>query len=46
MKKDFLIENERDLNYLPKDNKIETIRHVRNNQDLSENKYRKHSLDL
>ena len=34
---DFIIENEKDLNYLPQDYELDTIRSVRNNQDTSVN---------
>ena len=34
---DFITENEKDLNYLPQDYELDTIRSVRNNQDTSVN---------
>ena len=34
---DFIIENEKDLNYLPQGYELDTIRSVRNNQDTSVN---------
>ena len=43
---DFIIENEKDLNYLPQDHELGTIRSVRNNQDTSVNEYGQQLLDL
>ena len=43
---DFITESEKDLNYLPQDYELDTIRSVRNNQDTSVNEYRQQLLDL
>ena len=43
---DFTIENEKDLNYLPQEYELDTIRSVRNNQDTSVNEYGQQLLDL
>lgn len=43
---DFMIENEKDLNYLPQDYELNTIRSVRNNGDTSVNEYGQYFLDL
>ena len=43
---DFIIENEKDLNYLPQDYELDTIRSVRNNQYTSVNEYGQQLLDL
>ena len=43
---DFIIENEKDLNYLPQDYELDRIRLVRNNQDTSVNEYGQQLLDL
>ena len=37
---DFMIENEKDLIYLPQDYELDTIRSARNNQDTSVNEVR------
>ena len=42
----FTIENERDLNYLPRDYKLDTIKLVGNNQDTLVNQYGQQLLDL
>ena len=43
---DFIIGNEKDLNYLPQDYQLDTIRLVRNNQDTSVNENGQQLLDL
>ena len=43
---DFIIENEKDLNYLPQDYELDTIRSVRNNQNTSVSEYGQQLLDL
>ena len=43
---DFIIENENDLNYLPQDYELDTIRSVRNNQNTSVSEYGQQLLDL
>ena len=43
---DFIIENQKNLNYLPQDYKQDTIRLVRNNQDTSMNEYGQQLLYL
>ena len=43
---DFIVENKKDLNYLPQDYELDTIRSVRNNQDTSVNEYGQQLLDL
>ena len=43
---DFITESEKDLNYLPQDYELDTIRSVRNNQDTSVNEYGQQLLDL
>ena len=43
---DFIIENEKDLNYLIQEYELDTIRLVRNNQDTSVNEYGQQLLDL
>ena len=42
---DFIIESENDLDYLPKD-EIDSITSIRNNQDISINKYGQQLLEL
>ena len=42
---DFITESEKDLNYLPQDYELDTIRSVKNNQDTSVNEYGQQLLD-
>ena len=43
---DFITENEKDLNYLPQDYELDSIRLVRNNLDPSVNEHGQQLLDL
>ena len=42
---DFIVENKKDLNYLPQDYELDTIRSVKNNQNTSVNEYGQQLLD-
>ena len=43
---DFIIKNQKDLNYLPQVYELDTIRSVRNNQETPVNEYGQQLLDL
>ena len=43
---DFIVENEKDFNYLPQDYELDIVTSVRNNQDVSINDYGLQLLDL